>query len=85
MMSKNCTRSEYDHCVYFKKLNNDIFIILVLYVGDILLARKSIIEINGLKAQMARMFDMKDLGASKQILGMEIFRDRRNGKIWLLQ
>jgi hypothetical protein len=34
---------------------------------------------------MARMFDMKDLGATKQILGMEIFRDRRNGNIWLSQ
>ena len=27
MMSQNYTRSEYDHCVYFKKLNNGIFII----------------------------------------------------------
>jgi hypothetical protein len=34
---------------------------------------------------MARMFDMKDLGAARQILGMEIFRDRRNGKLWLSQ
>jgi hypothetical protein len=34
---------------------------------------------------MARMFDMKDLGAAKKILGMEIFRDRRNGNIWLSQ
>eukprot|EP00253_Pinus_taeda_P031287 PITA_31287 len=43
-----------------------------------LLARKSIEEINKLKAQMARTFDMKDLGATRQILGMEIFRDRNN-------
>jgi hypothetical protein len=28
---------------------------------------------------------MKDLGATRQILGMEIFRDRRNGKLWLSQ
>eukprot|EP00253_Pinus_taeda_P013377 PITA_13377 len=34
---------------------------------------------------MARTFDMKDLGAARQILGMEIFRDRRNGKLWLSQ
>lgn len=34
---------------------------------------------------MARKFDMKDLGAERQILGMEIFRDRRNGKLWLSQ
>jgi hypothetical protein len=29
---QNFTRSEYDHCVYFKRLENDIFNILVLYV-----------------------------------------------------
>eukprot|EP00253_Pinus_taeda_P013667 PITA_13667 len=46
-----------------------------------LLASKSIIEINKLKAQMARTFDMKDLGAARQILGMEIFRDRSNGDL----
>jgi hypothetical protein len=39
----------------------------------------TITEINKLKAQMARTFDMKNLGAARQILGMEIFRDRRNG------
>eukprot|EP00253_Pinus_taeda_P005822 PITA_05822 len=43
-----------------------------------LLARKSIEEINRLKTQMARTFYMKDLGAARQILGMEIFRDRSN-------
>jgi hypothetical protein len=48
-----------------KKLNNDIFIILVFHVDDMLLARKNIIEINKLKAQMARTFDMKDLGAAR--------------------
>ena len=85
MISQNYTRSEYHHCVYFKKLNIGIFIILVLYVGDVILEIKSITEINRLKAQMARMFNMKDLGATRQILGMEIFRDRRNGKLWLSQ
>jgi hypothetical protein len=85
MVSQNYTRSEYDHCVYFKKLNNGIFMILVLYVDDMLLASKIIIEINRLKAQMARTLDMKDLGATRQILGMDIFIDRRNGNIWLSQ
>jgi hypothetical protein len=28
---------------------------------------------------------MKDLGATKQILGMEIHRDKKNGKLWLSQ
>ena len=80
MVSQGYTRSEYDHCLYSKKLN-DIFIILVLYVDDMLIVSKSMDEINRLKAQMARNFDMKDLGAAKQILGIEIHRDKRNGKL----
>ena len=85
MVSQNFTRSEYDHCVYFKKLANDMFIILVLYVDDMLVASKSMFEINRLKAQLARTFDMKDLGVANQILGMQIHRDRKNGKLWLSQ
>eukprot|EP00253_Pinus_taeda_P025451 PITA_25451 len=50
-----------------------------------LLASKNIEEINRLKAQMARTFDMKVLGTARQIFGMEIFRDRSNGKLWLSQ
>eukprot|EP00253_Pinus_taeda_P008986 PITA_08986 len=46
-----------------------------------LIARKSIEEINRLKAQLYRAFDMKDLGATKHILGMEIHRDRKNGHL----
>jgi hypothetical protein len=62
MVSLNFTRSEYDNCVYFKKLENGMFIILVLYVEYILVAIRSMVEINRLKAQLARVFDMKDLG-----------------------
>ena len=81
MVSLNFTRSEYDHCVYFKKLENGMFIILVLYADDMLVASKSMVKINRLKAQLARAFDMKDLGVEKQILGMEIHRDMKNGKL----
>jgi hypothetical protein len=85
VVSQNYTRSEYDHCIYFKKLNNGIFIILVLYVDYMLLERKIITEINRLKAQMARTFNTKDLGVTRKILGMEIFKDTRNGNLWLSQ
>ena len=84
MVSQNFMRSEYDHCVYFKSFNG-IFIILVLYVDDMLIARKSMEEISRLKAQLSRTFEMKDLGAAKHILGMEIHRDRENGELWLSQ
>ena len=65
MVSQGYTRSEYDHSLYFKKLN-DIFISLVLYVDDIIIVSKSMDEINRLKAHMTRNFDLKDLGAAKQ-------------------
>eukprot|EP00253_Pinus_taeda_P026021 PITA_26021 len=77
MVSQNFIRSEYDHCVYFKSFNG-IFIILSLYVDDMLIASKSMEEINRLKAQLSRTFDVKDLGAAKHILGMEIHKDSKN-------
>jgi hypothetical protein len=37
------------------------------------------------KTQLSSKFDMKDLGASNFILGMEIKRDRKRRKNWLNQ
>jgi hypothetical protein len=37
-----------------------------------LITAKSMKEITALKAQLSSEFDMKDLGAAKKILGMEI-------------
>ena len=34
--------------------------------------------------ELSRMFDMKDLGNAKRILGIEILRDRKEDKLWLL-
>jgi hypothetical protein len=55
MVRQSFTRSEYDHCVEFKSFNG-IFIILVLYVDNMLVARKIMVDINRLKAQLARNF-----------------------------
>ena len=49
---------------------------LLLYVGDMLIARKSKEEIRTVKTQLNNEFKMKDLGATKKILGIEILRDR---------
>ena len=42
-------------------------------------------EINNLKKQLSKQFAMKDLGATKQILGMRIIRDKANGTLKLSQ
>ena len=41
--------------------------------------------VNKLKVLLSREFDMKDLGATKKILGMEIRRDRDAKRLWLSQ
>ncbi|RVW13426.1 Retrovirus-related Pol polyprotein from transposon TNT 1-94 [Vitis vinifera] len=43
------------------------------------------IEVNKLKSLLSKEFDMKDLGAAKKILGMEIHMDRASGRLWLSQ
>ncbi len=78
-------RCEYDCCIYVKRLDDGSFIYLLLYVDDMLISAKSILEVNKLKALLSKEFDMKDLGAAKKILGMEIRRDRGSGRLWLSQ
>lgn len=41
--------------------------------------------INSLKKDLTKSFAMKDLRPAKQILGMQIFRNREDRKLWLLQ
>jgi hypothetical protein len=77
-------RSRVDHCVYSKQGGNH-FIYVVLYVDDMLLVGNNMDVIKEVKSQLSSKFDMKDLGAAKFILRMEIKRDRANMKLWLNQ
>uniref|UniRef100_A0A3Q7ETH7 Reverse transcriptase Ty1/copia-type domain-containing protein n=1 Tax=Solanum lycopersicum TaxID=4081 RepID=A0A3Q7ETH7_SOLLC len=69
---------------YFR-LNDDSFIYLVLYVDDMLIASKKKYDIQKLKGLLSAEFEMKDLGAARKILGMEIIRDRERRKLFLSQ
>ena len=85
MVEQGYSRWHSDHCVYFKRLDDGSYIILSLYVDDMLVASSNMREINVLKRKLANSFAMKDLGAAKQILGMRITRDRKNRKLTLSQ
>jgi len=85
MLGQKYTKSKYDHCVYLRKLQDGSFIYLLLYVDDMLIASKNSGEIEKLKAQLNKEFEMKDLGEAKKILGMEIIRDRKRGRLCLTQ
>ncbi|KAE8701279.1 putative serine-threonine protein kinase, plant-type [Hibiscus syriacus] len=74
-----------DLCAYFKRSGDNDFVILLLYAYDMLVVGPNKDHIDELKAQLAREFEMKDLGSANKILGMQIHRDRSNRKIWLSQ
>ena len=76
MIEQGYDRCHSDHCVYFKRLDNGRYIILLLY--DMLIAGSNMQDMNVLKIKLAKSFAMKDLGAVKQILGMRIIRDKTN-------
>ena len=63
-------RCEVDHCWYVRNFDNS-YLILLLYVDDLLIASSSIKEFNNLKKQLSKRFAMKDLGAAKQISMIE--------------
>ena len=83
MIKHNFNKCSYDSCVYFKRNKNGSFIYLLLYVVDMLVVLKDKDEIKRLKAQLNKEFEMKDLGVANKILGMQISRDRKAGKLYL--
>ena len=62
--------------MFVQRVSHDDFIILLLYVDDMLIVGKTAGRIAQLKQQLSKCFAMKDLGPTKQILGIRIHRDR---------
>nr|CAD1837132.1 unnamed protein product [Ananas comosus var. bracteatus] len=85
MQDEGYKRCDFDHCVYFRGSTHDSFTILLLYVDDMLIASNDQNDITKLKLDMSKKFATKDLGEAKEILGMQIKRDREHGKLWLSQ
>ncbi|GKV05988.1 hypothetical protein SLEP1_g17933 [Rubroshorea leprosula] len=85
IVSLGFRRCEADHCAYFCDHNDGCFCILLLYVDEMIIVGNNHTYVSTLKAQLAGEFDMKELGTVNQILGMKVFRDRKDTKIWLNQ
>ena len=75
---------EEDHCVYVKRSKGS-FIILSLYVDDILLAGNDMEMIITTKGWLSSNFEMKDMGEVDYILGVKILRDRSKKLLGLSQ
>jgi len=75
---------EEDHCVYLKHSNNN-FIILSLYVDDILIAGNSKEMIDTTKRWLSSNFEMKDMGEANYVLSVKIIRDHAKKLLGLTQ
>ena len=64
-----------DNCIYIKTTGGK-FVILVLYVDDILLASSDKNILHETKGFLSSNFYMKDLGEASYVLGIEVHRDR---------
>ncbi|CAB80825.1 putative polyprotein [Arabidopsis thaliana] len=85
MMDQGFTRSLHDSCVYVKEVSPDQFVYLLVYVDDMLIAGKSMAEVNKVKEGLSLNFEMKDMGAASRILGIDIERNREEGTLCLSQ
>ena len=85
MLEHKFQKTQVDHCVFVKRYDEGDFLILLLYVDDMLIVRQDTRKIASLKKALGKSFAMKDLGPAKQILGMHIVRDRTKKVLWLSQ
>ena len=85
MIQQGYKKTTSDHCVFVQKFSDNDFIILLLYVDDMLIVGPNSSRIVNLKKELSKSFAMKDLGLTKQILGIKVIRDRKCKKLWLSQ
>jgi hypothetical protein len=58
---------------------------ILVYVDDLLVASRSLQQVQHIKSKMLQHFKGKDLGEARTFLGMEIARDRTRGTLTLTQ
>lgn len=77
-------RSKVDECIYYR-VDGRSMLIVAVYVDDILIFSNDVNIKNKLKRNLQDEFKMKDIGAAKFILGMEIIRNKTTGSISINQ
>ena len=74
VISNNFIMIDEDQCVYSKSSRSK-FVIMTLYVDDILVARNNVEYLKDIKSWLSSNFEMKDMGDAVYILRVEISRD----------
>ena len=71
-----------DHCIYF---NADTGVIIAVWVDDLIILAKEMKEMDCVKEQLRKQFEIKDLGELEYFLGIRVIRDRVNRRIHINQ
>ena len=71
------SQGQSDHTLFIKRHQDVKITILIVYVDDIIVTGNHEEEISRLKKILSKEFEIKDLGALKYFLGMEIARSRK--------
>jgi hypothetical protein len=71
--------------IAYTKVDGGNFVLLSLYVDDILIASNDKVTLAKVKAWLSSKFDMKDMGEASYVLGVEIHRDRNKRLLSLSQ
>ena len=69
----------------YKRHQDKVVMFLVLYVDDILLIGNDVGVMSSVKIWLSSHFDMKDLGEANYILGIKLWRGRKNRMLGLSQ
>jgi hypothetical protein len=78
------TQCHSDHGVFFVS-RSGIFLIIIMYVDDLIILLDSMDAVKELKNQLNKCFEMTDLGEARWILGIEVIRDRSSRILKMLQ
>ncbi|KAH9722152.1 retrovirus-related pol polyprotein from transposon RE1 [Citrus sinensis] len=70
-------QSQADHTMFTRVSAKGKITVLIVYVDDIILTRDDLVEMDRLKQSLATDFEIKDLGALKYFLGMEVARSKK--------
>ena len=73
MLSNGFKINKCDKCVYVKNTHNG-FVILCLYVDDMLIMGSDSEVVKATKRLLTNKFDMKDMGVADVILGVKIHK-----------
>ncbi|KAL9434214.1 hypothetical protein AB3S75_028943 [Citrus x aurantiifolia] len=75
--SQGYDQGQSDHTLFTKRSIEDKISVLIVYVDDIILTGDDIVEMSRLKQNLAKEFEIKDLGQLKYFLGMEVARSKK--------